>query len=294
MATVTATSSIAYAYYTLFEAVPRLAARGFRQIEIGSFNTYCFHFNQGSPRPAELKAMLDDHELTPIALNWTANVGSCTLDAVPEWIEGYKRKMADAQIVGIPMMTMHFGVHAPDGDLQEERKVATQAYAELADHAAVQGMTMLLELPHMFLVHDDCESVVELLGQLDHDNVGLLIDSSHWGVMGYDLNPFLDEVGDRLRHIHLRDSLPRSTPELDRVFKRPSLSPNPIYILTLTPGLGVVDFAELSRALDRIGYRGPVTAELEYFDMPLDEIERQYDAGLAHLEECGWTLANGR
>lgn len=72
---VTATSSIAYAHYTLFEALPRQAARGFKRVEIGSFHSYCYHFNNGSPRPAELKAMLADHRLTPIALNWNAGIG---------------------------------------------------------------------------------------------------------------------------------------------------------------------------------------------------------------------------
>jgi hypothetical protein len=28
--------------------------------------------------------------------------------------------------------------------------------------------------------------------------------------------------------------------------------------------------------------------------MPLDEIERQYDAGLLHLRNCGWSLADGK
>jgi len=88
--------------------------------------------------------------------------------------------------------------------------------------------------------------------------------------------------------------VPRSTAELDRKFKRPTLSPNPIYNLTLTPGLGVVDFAVFGQALDRIGYQGDVTTEFEYFDMPLDEIERQYDAGLSHLRQSGWSLADGK
>ena len=153
---------------------------------------------------------------------------------------------------------------------------------------------MLLELPHMHLVHHDCDSVITLLEQLDFDNVGLLIDSSHWGVVGYDLDEFLSRVAHRLRHVHLRDSVPRSTAELDRKFKRPALSPNPIYNLTLTPGLGVVDFTHLGQALDQIGYEGDVTTEFEYFDMPLDEIERQYDAGLSHLKKCGWSMADGK
>ena len=69
---------------------------------------------------------------------------------------------------------------------------------------------------------------------------------------------------------------------------------NPIYNLTLTPGLGVVDFAHFGQALDQIGYQGDVTTEFEYFDMPLDQIERQYDAGLSNLQKCGWSLADGK
>ena len=295
MATVTATSSIAYAHYTLFEALPRQAALGFRKIEIGSFRNYCYHFNNGSPRPAELRIMLADYGLTPIALNWNGGIGrSCEADAIPEWLEGYKARIDDAQAVGIPMMTMHFGRHSKDGDLSEERNIATDAYAQLAEYASQQGMAMLLELPHLHLVHDDCESVMTLLQPLDYANVGLLIDSSHWGVIGYDLDGFLKSVGHRLRHIHLRDSVACSTRALDRKFKRPSLSPNPIYNLTLTPGLGVVDFAVFGQALDRIGYQGDVTTEFEYFDMPLDEIERQYHTGLSHLRHSGWSLADGR
>lgn len=294
MPTVTATSSIAYAHYSLYEALPRLAALGFKRVEIGSFHTYCQHFNNGSPRPAELKTMLADFGLQPVGLNWNAGIGrSYEEAAIAEWLDGYKAKIEDAQTVGIPMMTMHFGRHFADGDLTEERKAAVEAYARLADHASRQGMVMLLELPHMHLVHHDSNPVIALLEQLDFANVGLLIDSSHWGVIGYDLDGFLTRVGHRLRHIHLRDSVPRSTPELDRKFKRPALSPNPVYNLTLTPGVGVVDFVHFGKALDEIGYQGDVTTEFEYFDMPLDEIERQYAAGLAHLRKCGWTLANG-
>jgi len=60
MARVTAMSSIAYAHYSLFDALPRIAERGYKRVEIGSFGNYCFHFNNNSPRPAELRAMLAD------------------------------------------------------------------------------------------------------------------------------------------------------------------------------------------------------------------------------------------
>lgn len=294
MAEVTTISSIAYAHYTLYEALPRVARRGFKQVEIGSFGSYCYHFNAGSPSPPELRAMLADLDLKPVALNWSQLAGDAHDPAsAAVWLDVYKRKIEDALEVGFPMMTMHFGGANDRPDQEEQRRFAADVYRRLAEHAGSRGMRMLLELPHMYLIHHDCETVFELLDELDPAVVGVLLDSSHWGVIGYDLDAYLDRLGSRLWHVHLRDATPRSTPELDRTFKRPAVIGKYPYNLTLTPGRGSVDFARLGAALDRIGYEGDVTTEFEYFDMRLDEIERQYDAGLRHLLQCGWSLPEG-
>lgn len=291
MASVTTMSSIAYAHYTLYEALPRMARRGFKQVEIGSFGNYCYHFNAGSPSPAELRGMLARLGLRPVALNWSQMTGFAHDPAsASAWLDAYKRKMEDAVEVGFPMMTMHFGGANDRPDQGEQRRVAADVYRSLAEHAASCGVKMLLELPHMYLIHHDCETALELLDELDPAVVGVLLDSSHWGVIGYDLDAYLERLGSRLWHVHLRDATPKSTPELDRTFKRPAMVGRYGYNLTLTPGLGSVDFARLGAALDRIGYAADVTTEFEYFDMRLDEIERQYDAGLRRLAECGWSL----
>lgn len=291
MAAVTTMSSIAYAHYTLYEALPRIARRGFKQIEIGSFGDYCYHFNYGSPTAPQLKGMLADHGLEPIALNWSP---ALTHDNDPsagrKWLDAYKRKMNDALEVGIPMMLMHFGGINDRNDQEAQHKTVARAYRDLAEHALSCQMKMLLELPHLHLIHHTVPSVQRLLADLDLPNVGILLDASHWGVIGYDLDEYLHLLGDRLWHIHLRDASPHADPERDRKFVRPPLLGTRPFNLTLTPGMGKVDFAHLNRALDRIGYQGDVTTEFEYFDMTLDEIERQYDAGLAHLRVCGWEL----
>ena len=58
MARVTSISSLGWAHYTLYEALPRIRDRGFVNVEIASFDGYCFHFNSGSPVASELKEML--------------------------------------------------------------------------------------------------------------------------------------------------------------------------------------------------------------------------------------------
>jgi hypothetical protein len=60
--------------------------------------------------------------------------------------------------------------------------------------------------------------------------------------------------------------------------------------LELTPGAGSVDFRLFGSVLDSVGYTGDVALDFEYRDLTLDAIEREYDAGLKHLEDCGWEL----
>jgi sugar phosphate isomerase/epimerase len=281
MARITAMSSVAYAHYTLYQALPRIAARGFDRVEIGSFPDYCFHFNAGSPTAPELKEMLARHGLTPTVLNWTPGVPlAYDPGSVEPWIEAFERKLAYAAEVGFTMMTMHFGQRNDRVDQDAQLATAAKAYDRVADLAAKHSIRTLLEVPHLYTIHWTTDASLRLLESLPNENVGALVDSSHWGNSGYDIDEFLDRLGGRLWHVHLRDAKGPGT--------RPCRQN-----LTLTPGAGVVDFARLAQALDRVGYDGEVTTEFEYFDVTLDEIERQYDLGLRHLAEVGWRMPPG-
>jgi sugar phosphate isomerase/epimerase len=281
MAKITALSSLGWAHYTLYEALPRMKARGFRRVEVASFDTYCFHFNNNSPDPEELRATLKEMDLVPIGLNYCPRTYEAWCDEdIAQFERDVTGKLDHLCRAGIPMMTMLLGNRndRPDQDDQIARVAA--AYERVAEAAAVRGIKMLLELPHLYTILPRTEPVLRVLDRLQSPNVGLLVDSSHWGIIGYDLDAFFGAVGDRLWHVHLRDS--RGPDTADRQQD-----------LELTPGVGTVDFRAFGAALDRAGYTGDVSIEFEYRDMTLDAIEREYDAGLRHLSEAGWELPEG-
>ena len=281
MAKATAISSLGWAHYTLYQALPRMAARGFKRVEIASFGTYCFHFNFGSPRPRELKRMLDELGLTPICLNYFTDFRQAWIaKEVDVFVEECRRKLPDLQEAGIPMMVFDFGVRNERQDQSNQLANAVMAFDRVGRIAEQHGVRLLLEVPHLYSILARPEQVLWVLERLSCPNIGTVVDSSHWGIIGYDIDAFLDGLGDRLWHVHLRDSTGPDT--ADRKQK-----------LEMTPGDGTVDFARFAKALDRVHYCGDVTIEFEYRDVPLDAIEAEYDRGLRHLENVGWELPAG-
>jgi sugar phosphate isomerase/epimerase len=281
MPKVTALSSLGWAHYTLYEALPRMAARGFKRIEIPSFGMYCFHFNFGSPTPRELRKMLDGYGMTPVCLNYFPNFHQAWVaEEIDAFVGEWRRKIEQLNEVGIPMMTMAFGIRNQRSDQKKQLANAVKAYDRVAKIAEKHGVRMLLEVPHLYGIMPRPEQVHWVFDHVNSPNIGALVDCSHWGIIGYDLDEFLGRLGKRLWHVHLRDAAGPDTADQKQK-------------LEMTPGDGIVDFRKFGQALDRVNYSGDVSIEFEYRDMTLDAIEREYDRGLSYLEKAGWKLPKG-
>jgi sugar phosphate isomerase/epimerase len=90
------------------------------------------------------------------------------------------------------------------------------------------------------------------------DVLGATVDTGWWGTQGYDAPRAIEELGDRVLHVHLKDVLAVGEPHETCVW-----------------GEGVVDVEGCVRALRRIGYAGALTIEHEPEDRdPSDEISR--------------------
>jgi sugar phosphate isomerase/epimerase len=281
VAKVTAISSLGWAHYTLYEALPRMARRGFTRVEIASFLSYCFHFNFGSPTPPELRTMMADLGLSPICLNFFFRpYEAWRAEEIEPFVRDIGRKVEQLGEAGIPMMTLSFGWKNDRPDRTLQLGHAVTAYNRLGKVAERCGVRLLLEVPHMYSILRGTEEALWVFERVESDHVGALVDTTHWYGTGYDLDSFLAALGKRLWHVHLRDAGPshENPKELD---------------LELTPGRGRVDFRRFGQALDRLGYAGDVSLEFEYRDVTLPGIEEEYDYGIRHLRNCGWDFPAG-
>ena len=278
MAKITSVSSLGWAHYSLYQALPRMKARGFHRIEIASFNAYCFHFNFGSPTPPQLRCMLRKLDLEMVCLNWSPRrYQAWQKNEIDRFVSEFTLKLEHLAKVGIPMMTMTFGERNDRPDQEYQLSNTVEAYNRVGDIAAGLGIRMVLETPHLYSVMPRTDQALSVVNRLTNPNIGVLVDSSHWGIIGYDLDAYFHALGDRLWHVHLRDSSGADTADRKQQLEK-------------TPGKGTVDFRELAQALDRVNYKGDVSLEFEYRDMTLEAIEQEFDQGLRHLAKAGWEL----
>jgi sugar phosphate isomerase/epimerase len=129
----------------------------------------------------------------------------------------------------------------------EDRAVLLEALAELGDHAAQEGVLVLLEPLNRYEDHmiNRIEQAVDLCTAVASDAVRVMGDFFHMNVEEANMAASIGAAGSHLKHMHLADSNRRH------------------------PGAGHTDFAPAFEALHAIGYDGwlalecHVTVELE-------------------------------
>jgi len=285
MARITACATLGYADYDLSTALDHVASMGFARVEITELGSYCRHFPHERASAAAVSAQLQARGLCAVAMNVSASrlvdgqihrprlSDPACADQIMSYAGWF---LHQASQLGVRVVSFPIGPRVLKGDWRAQMRASVEGYGRIAAIAAGCGVRLNLEAPHLYQLVDSVPRVMEVLGELD-STVGVTVDSSHWGILRYDLEDYLARLGPRLAHVHLRDSAGADTRDFHQD-------------LELTPGRGSVDFAAFAAALDATGYRGEVSVEFEYRGLPLERTEQEYRAGLAHLQGGGWQL----
>jgi len=139
----------------------------------------------------------------------------------------------------------------------------------------------------------DVSSAERALKAIDNrPSFGFNYDPSHFGYQGVDYVAFIERFGDRIFHAHMKDVWWSSTPKRSGVFgghlpfgHRDRASD------FRSIGRGRIDFEEVVRALNRVGYRGPLSVEWEDIGMEREFGAREACAKIKALDFAGSTVA---
>ena len=111
----------------------------------------------------------------------------------------------------------------------------------------------------------DIASAERALEAIDHrEAFGFNYDPSHFGYQGVDYVDFIERFGDRIYHAHMKDVAWSDVPARSGVFggHLPFGHTDRFWDFR-SIGRGDIDFERVIRALNRIGYDGPLSVEWE-------------------------------
>jgi hydroxypyruvate isomerase len=221
------------------ERIGAAAAAGFEAVEM--------HWPYQVPA-AEMRAALARHQVTMLGLNTpvgNAAAGDFGLAALPgresEFAQAFEQALSYGSAIGATAVHCMAGVAAADDAAAAERTFVANL-REAADKAAQASMTILIEpinhrdKPNYFLHH--IEQAAAIIGQVGRSNVRIMFDCYHTQIMQGDLTRRLEAYLDVIGHVQIAAVPSRAEPDE-----------------------GEIDYRDICRTLDRLGYDGWVGAE---------------------------------
>ena len=143
-------------------------------------------------------------------------------------------------------------------------KLFADRFNPILDIFAECGVKFALEV-HPTEIAFDIASAERALDAVEHHPAfGFNYDPSHFGYQGVDYVAFLRRFRDRIFHVHVKDVYWSDRPREVGVFGGhvPFGDSRRVWDFR-SPGRGSIDFEEILRALNDIGYAGPLSIEWE-------------------------------
>lgn len=154
-------------------------------------------------------------------------------------------------------------------------------FTPILDEFQKSGVRFALEVHPTEIAFDTFSAGRALEALKNHPAFGFNYDPSHMGYQGVDYVDFIYRFPERIFHVHMKDVWWRDSPGEVGVFGGHMSFGNPRrYWNFRSVGRGKINFEEIIRALNSIGYHGPLSIEWE--DSAMD---REHGA----RESCAFT-----
>jgi hydroxypyruvate isomerase len=229
----------------LFTEVPEIergaaaAAAGFKAVEM--------HWPYQVPA-TEMRSVLSRNQITMLGLNTpvgNAAAGDFGLGALPgresEFQQGLDQAVSYGDAIGAAAVHCMSGLVTPDAaSAAEHTFVANLKLA--ADRAAQADMTILIEPINLrdkpgYFLHT-IEQAASIIDQVGRRNLKIMFDCYHIQIMQGDLTRRLEDYIDLIGHVQIAAVPSRAEPDE-----------------------GEIDYRDICRSLDRLGYSGWIGAE---------------------------------
>ncbi len=203
-------------------------------------------------------------------------------------LEGVRRRAAErmkdsaraAARLGVQVVTgftgssiWHLLYSFPPNDFGEVERAYddfAERWGPILDVFDEEGVRFALEVHPTEIAYDFVTTRKTLDAIGNRDGFGINLDPSHFAHQHLDAAQFALEFADRIYHVHVKDSRKRLDGRRSILGSHLNFGEEARGWDFVSPGHGDVDFEDLFRALNRIGYQGPLSIEWEDSGMDRD------------------------
>ena len=151
-----------------------------------------------------------------------------------------------------------------DETIEEGYRDFARRFTPILDEYQKLGLRFALEVHPTEIAFDTITAARALEAVNNHPAFGFNYDPSHFGYQGVDYVDFIYRFSERIFHVHMKDVYWSDTPKPAGVFGGYATFGNPNrYWNFRSLGRGNINFEEIIRALNFIGYKGPLSVEWE-------------------------------
>jgi len=162
------------------------------------------------------------------------------------------------------------------GELERAYERFAEAWSPIVDVFDAEGVKFGLEVHPTEIAYDFVTTRRTLDAIGNREGFGINLDPSHFAHQFLDASAFALDFADRIYHVHVKDSKKRLDGRRSILASHLNFGEEERGWDFVSPGHGDVDFEELFRALNRIGYTGPLSIEWE--DSGMDRAYGAQDA----------------
>jgi sugar phosphate isomerase/epimerase len=151
----------------------------------------------------------------------------------------------------------------PDSDIEAGYSLFAERWNPILDEFKANGVRFALEVHPTEIAFDfySAGRALDAIGR--RPEFGFNFDPSHLQWQGVDSAAFIYEYGDRIYHMHVKDARVRLDGRAGILASHLNFGDPRRGWDFVSPGRGGVNFEEIVRALNHVGYAGPLSVEWE-------------------------------
>jgi len=249
-------SSFLYLNYPLTEAVRRISQAGYDGIDIWRGRPHAYRRDLRQFEIEELKGLMESLNLgvasfIPAQFRYPTCLCSNNEIIRQDSVAYIQDSIQTAFALGTPIVSVCPG-HSLFGQAEVDAwRSLRKSLDEICRFAMPYNIQIAIEPADRYETDliQTIAGAMRMINELDHDNLGVVLDTGHAHVVGESAVEAIAVAQDRLFHIHIDDN-------------------HGLRDQHLVPGRGSFDFTAFFKALEKSGYQGYLGVELGWDDTP--------------------------